>query len=135
MTAVASLNEELRFFDRLMGRIRRGRRTRFLMNTEEILCKASADKRIEEELRVVEVNPELLDDVVGVRGVRDQSPVKQGGSGVQHGAIRAVGCILAFSPFQSELGFKCLALACCELEFNRMKQLRRHIRRCPCRRW
>ena len=74
---MAGLNEELRFFHYLPGRFGRSWVSRFFVRTEKILCEVAAHKRIEEKLRIVEVGPELRDDVVRFSAVADESPVEQ----------------------------------------------------------
>src|SRR5258707_387774 len=62
---VAAFNEELRFLDQAMRLLQRVLFSSSLVRTEQIVRELPSRKRIEEQLRVVELAPEGRDNIVG----------------------------------------------------------------------
>src|SRR5262249_49030720 len=63
---VSGVDEEARLFDELVRRLEARRLAAIFVRPEEVLRELPARERIEEELRVVEVLPELGHDLVGL---------------------------------------------------------------------
>src|SRR5690349_21165097 len=113
---MAALNEELRFLNKLMRRFRRARRTRIFMRTKEVLGKIAAHKWVKEELSIEEVSSEMRDNAVRLRAVREELPVQQRSSSMQHGLIGRFPGPLVVPAIQFKLRLKGFALAVLQLE-------------------